>query len=219
MLARVLLFNVIGIATYAKVISMDICADAWVLEQYAPQDIGAVTFLTQKAEGLIQHRGTTEEILALRPSLVVTDYPLSEKQKRKLEERNIVVKTLLPLNRLSDLYQRFPQSQPVTFSNIGHGRTVIMLTHSLHSPGGQTFWNDVLKQLGFKNATAIMGVQGWRYVSTEQILVAKPAMLVVLGENVVLPSCLKHIPVKHVLSKDYLCPSPEGIERIMEVLV
>jgi ABC-type Fe3+-hydroxamate transport system substrate-binding protein len=217
MWVRALVFSVIAMGAHAKIVSMDMCADAWVLENYEPKDIGAITFLTGSS-GLPQHRGTTEELLTLKPALVVTEYPLSQKQSKMLTDRYIPIKILPPLNRLQDLYQRFPKAKPMAFPNLGHGKTVMMVTQGLHSPGDQTFWHDVLGKMGFKNATASMGIKGWGYVSVEQILVAKPIMLIILGENVVLPKCLKHIPVKRISNADYLCPSPDGLKRIMERL-
>jgi ABC-type Fe3+-hydroxamate transport system substrate-binding protein len=94
----------------------------------------------------------------------------------------------------------------------------MMVTQGLHSPGAGTFWHDVLGAMGFKNATAAMGIKGWGYVSAEQILVAKPSMVIVLGENTTLPSYLRHIPVKRISSIDYLCPSPNGLHKIIEGL-
>ena len=218
MWVRALVFSLMAMIAHGKVVSMDMCADSWVLENHDPKDIGAITFLTKDVKGVPKHRGTTEEILVLNPSMVISEFPLSPKQKRKMEERNVVLETLPPLNQLSDLYQRFPKAPAITFPNLGHGRTVMMVTQGLHSPGDQTFWHDILGAMGFKNATAAMGIKGWGYVSAEQILVAKPSMLIVLGENMVLPKCLKHIPVKRISNTDYLCPSPGGLHRIMERL-
>jgi hypothetical protein len=221
MWVRALAFSVMTILAHGKVVSMDMCADAWVLENYEPKDIGAITFLTEGAglrKHLRKHKSTTEEILMLHPSSVVTEYPLSQKQSRILTDRHIPIKILPPLNRLQDLYQRFPKAQAITFPNLGHGRTVMMVTQGLHSPGDHTFWHDVLGSMGFKNATAAMGIKGWGYVSAEQILVEKPSMLIVLGENTSLPSCLRHLSVKRMPDKEYFCPSPKGVETIIRAL-
>ena len=217
MWVRALVFSLMAMGVHAKIVSMDMCADAWVLENYEPKDIGAITFLTEDVN-LRKHKGTTEEILTLHPSSVVTEYPLSQKQSKMLTDRHIPITILPPLNRLQDLYQRFPKAPAITFPNLGHGKTVMMVTQGLHSPGDQTFWHDVLGVMGFKNATAAMGIKGWGYVSAEQILVAKPSMLIVLGENMVLPKALHHIPVKRISHTDYLCPSPGCLQRIVEGL-
>ena len=218
MWGRAFLFSMIAANVYGKIVSMDICADAWVLEHYKSEDIGAITFLSEKEEGIAQHRGTTEELLTLLPSLVVSEHPLSLKQKRKLYEQSVSLKVLPPLNTISDLYQRFPQAKPNQFPNLGQGRTVLMITHGLHSPGMQTFWNDVLDKMGFKNATANMGIKGWGYVSLEKILLAKPSLIILLGEDVTLHPCLKHIAVQRIPSQYYLCPSPKSLTKIVGLL-
>lgn len=223
MLVRIFLFSLWATLCWGKVVSLDMCADQWVLCTYNKEQIGAVTFLSQKlqetsAKKIATHNGTTEEILALQPTLLIADFLPSFNQRQHWNRHKIPLKILPKIFQLSDLRARFPQARPLVFPSLGKGRLVFILTQNLHSPGKATLWNEVLEKLGFVNGMARLGREGWGYVSAEQILFLNPALLIVFGTRTTFPPSLQSFPIKHIEERDYLCPSPEGLQRIIESL-
>jgi ABC-type Fe3+-hydroxamate transport system substrate-binding protein len=216
MWGHALIFSLIPLIGLGKVMSMDMCADRFVLHHYDKGDILATTYLSKAPTR--HHTGTTEEILALNPSLVISEFPLPSKQHDYLKTRGISFKILPALHTLDDLYKRFPKASPINFPAIGLGRRVLILTQNLHTPGAKTFWDDVLKTLGFINLSCVAGIKGWGYLSTEKILALKPDLLIVFGKRTTVPMCLMSMPMKYIADDDYLCPSPDGVQRMIEAL-
>ncbi len=218
MRVHLLLFSLICCRVYGAILSMDMCSDLWVLDHYPEEQIVALTYLSQEPKSLARHHGTTEEILRANPSLVISEFPLSSKQSYYLKKHNIPLKTLPPLDRLEDLYKRFPNARGLNIPPIGPGKKALILTQGLHTPGKETFWGDVLEALGFINLSANAGIIQWGYLSSEKILALKPDLIIVFGEDTSLPPSLRSFPIKQISAKDYLCPSPQGIQKIVESL-
>lgn len=223
MLVFLILFSLMASSSLGKVASLDLCSDAWILENFSEEEIGGMTFLGRDLqETMLQkpplHRGTTEEILVLNPQSVVSEFPLCPRRKRIFEEKGIRLHLLPRLLRLKDLKKRFPWSRLPSFPSIGRGRVVFFVTNNLHSPGSCTFWGDVLECLGFINGTATLGHEGWHYLSAEHILSMNPSFLIVLGEGISLPPCLDKFQRHSLSSVDSLCPSPQGVHRLVEKL-
>lgn len=218
MWARLLFFSMVPFFVQGTILSMDMCADHWVLDHYAPEQILAVTYLSNAHESLHRHRGTTEEILRLKPSMIVSEFPLSPHKVHHLKKHKITLKTLAPLDRFDDLYKRFPNTKPQSIPSIGLGKKALIITQNLHTPGQETFWGDLLEKLGFINIAAVADIKGWGYVSSEKILALNPEVLIVFGEKTTVPPCLKTLKINYIHDADYLCPSPQGIMRIIEAL-
>lgn len=215
---RVLIFSLWALITEAKVLSMDMCADQWVLDHYDAYDISAVTHLSKDRTKGLYHFGTTEEILWLKPSVIVSEFPLSSKQQYALRKQKISFNVLPPLKTLDDFYKRFPKEKRALLPSIGKGKKVLILTQNFHTPGRDTFWHDVLGALGFINLTATVDIKGWGYLSGEKILALRPDFLIIFGKETTVPLCLGHIPVKYIQKDAYLCPSPKGLQTIVETL-
>jgi iron complex transport system substrate-binding protein len=188
------------------IVSLSVCADQYLLGLVAPERIAAlsedardpqISLYHKKAEKLATTRGNAEEILLLKPDLVIANRWRGTKTIEILRQSGIKVLML---------------SLPVTFENIQAETRMIakalgetekgeILLKDLqqatrhhmdlktapraayfmpggYSAGQNTFVETVLHAAGYRNLASELDLQGWSSLSLEQLILEQPDLLV-----------------------------------------
>ncbi len=206
MWARVFIFSLF-LQAQASIISLDLCADQWVLELVPPRDIFAVTYLAQdpdisffseKAIGLKVHKGEIEELLdpAIKSAVAMDNLdPFIKNILEKRGVRIIVLKSPQTLEEVNEQRQflikelglKEKDSNPFPSPPLSRKRAVCYGASGL-SPGGKTLLGQALTKAGFENG--FKNFKGWKYIDWEKILEADPAVVFLLEG----PSKNRHHP-------------------------
>ncbi|MGA9658094.1 MAG: ABC transporter substrate-binding protein [Asticcacaulis sp.] len=181
-----------------KVVSLDMCADQYVLGlmprdqilALSAQSWGADSYFSDRAKYVRRIRPRLETILALRPDAVVRTWGGDINLIKALERHHIKV---LNINDISNYDQArdellrvgqtlneeaSAQMEAHHFDQaladivpVGDGRTALYYTPSGYSAGPDTMTGDMLRRLGFKLETQS---QGYFFLSPEVLLSMHP---------------------------------------------
>ena len=189
-----------------RVVSLDSCSDQLVLALADDHQIialsrdsqGAFSYYKERARGFPQHSGTPEEILLLRPELVLSTGAGDPGLKLMLEELGIrVVSTGLPASieeALEDLEfvgevlgqaekaQILKAKTEATLERLKAGgrldQNALYLSPSGITTGSGTFLHQTIELAGLNNLLADQGVRGWSSFVIEQFIQLKPDVLI-----------------------------------------
>jgi iron complex transport system substrate-binding protein len=188
-----------GFIGYAHVLSVDLCADQWVLWFLPPQDIVAVSYLAKdphlsylepQSRNLDIHTGSLESILKHKPKLVVADSFLDPLKKEILEHRGIKVLVLKPLQSLEDIKERLSFLGKLWGQEEKAKKAIqeieemfpknpkilsIFLGAGRISPGKKTWISEMMDKGGYRNI--VQFEEGWKYVPLEKVVFQKPIMI------------------------------------------
>jgi len=187
-----------GAAAAPRIVSLDECADQYVLGLAPRSDIVAVSdratladsWFRDRVQGLPQVRPSLESVLALHPSVVVRTWQGDARLMLKLKQYGIKVISINDIVTYSDAraellrvgheldedasalieVHRFDDALE-DVRNIGHDRRVLYYTPSGYSLGGDTLVADMMRRLGFRMATKDRGAF---YGSPEVVLGMTP---------------------------------------------
>lgn len=185
-----------------KVLSLDLCADQYLLALMEPDEILAVTqfarmphsYFRERAMGVPIHHSSLEELIslgartALRTSLgdPSLDASLSRFGVRIIEiaPANTVEETLdrlreagrmLDREKKAETLIRAAEARLAALDNAGPlGLSAIYLVPDGTTTGAGTFIDDVLKRSGVLNYAAERGQDGWGTVRLETLVAAPP---------------------------------------------
>ncbi len=181
-----------------RVVSLDMCADQYVLGLVPRDQIAGVSmraqlpesFYRDRAKGLRRVPAKSEAVLALAPDVVVRTWGGDHKLLDRLVKSGIKVITINDLQNLDqaegELFRigaELGQGQTVraeaqrfhaamnAIRPIGLGRTVLYYTPGGYSAGPDTFIGDVLTRLSFRMESQ---TKGFYFLSPEVLLSLKP---------------------------------------------
>ena len=221
--------------TVSKVLSLDLCTD-WILAKHAhPSQVLALSPLTRQYpvdwidQNWPTHNGSLEQILELKPDLVITGEYNAIMLRKRLQELGVRVEILsLPknLSEISDYEQRLlsligspkdktskpPQLNPYSFPK----QTLLLLGANGIGTGRNTLEDDLLQYAGWEN---YLSDTGYINLDLEQIATNPPdAILWSAPPSAALsnlfakhPVLKKAIPSKQWLDSDawsWQCPGP-----------
>jgi len=194
-------------AAPARVVSLSLCADQFVLALAEPGRIAAVTRLAKDpnlstaeplARGVPHHRGSAEEVLALRPDLVVTGAYARGSTVQMLERLGVPVLRLKTLNRLEEVPGQVeavaaalgvPERGAALASALragldGAGPAGGRPTAALFRPGGEvpgtrSLVGDVMRRAGLDNVGDRYAVRPGAKVPLEALVLSPPEVMVV----------------------------------------
>ena len=193
---------VLGAATPAtagpRVVSLDMCADQYVLGLMPADQIAAVSntaavpesYYADRARSFARVRPTLESLLALHPDAVVRTWGGDAKLLSALQQHGVNIITINDVDtfpqardellRIGHLLGQDLQaatearSMMVSLGGvqpIGKGKTILYYTPSGYSAGPDTFIGSMLQTLGYRLETAD---HGFFYLSPEVLLSTRP---------------------------------------------
>ncbi len=221
--------------TVQKVLSLDLCTD-WILAKHAsPSQVLALSPLMKQypvdwvGQDWPTHNGSLEQILELKPDLVITGEYNALMLRRRLQELGVRVEILpLPknLSQVSEYEQRLlsligkskdKASKPPRLKPSSHPKQKLLLLGANGiGTGRNTFENDLLQYAGWDN---YLMDKGYINLDLEQIATNPPdAILWAAPSSAALSNLFaKHpvlkqaIPAKQWLKTDawnWQCPGP-----------
>lgn len=195
-----------GVASAAGWVSLDVCADQYLLavagtEQIAalsPTAATAASPLRARAASLPSHRGDTETLVWLRPAGVVSVFPVSSRMRDALQRlgiRHLALdaapsfdQVFANLTSVGNALQRERQAQAVADrARESLNRLpappeapvrALYVTPGGVSAGSETFVHAMLTRAGFINQTAEYGGRHWPAVRLESVVTDLPDVLV-----------------------------------------
>ena len=227
-----------------RIVSLDLCTD-WMLARYAqPSQVLALSPLHRHypvdwvAPDWPVHDGSLEQILELKPDLVITGQYNALLLRRRLSELGLRIEILaLPQNlKEVDRYQQQflgllgqpykPMQHESSESGSDNAPRLLLLGANGVATGLNTFENDVLQQAGWKN---YLTAQGYVRLDLEQVINDPPdAILWSSAQHAALANRFAEHPVlkklianEHWLQTDYWrwqCPGPWTLELIGQLI-
>ncbi|MFA6600850.1 MAG: ABC transporter substrate-binding protein [Candidatus Omnitrophota bacterium] len=190
-----------------RIVSINLCADELLLRLADPSQIAGVTAYPKtadaeavlaKAPGIRKIRGSTEEVLALKPDLVLAGRFTHQGTVRFLERMGIPVLAVPVPRSFEEIYQNlklvaaaagYPSRGEETIGQMrsalagagwgaGNPPKVLFLQSEGYVPGRETFEDDILRIAGAVNLADSMGIREYGRMSLEAILFGKPDLLI-----------------------------------------
>ncbi len=212
-----------------RIVSTNLCTDQFVLALADRDEIAGVSRagqdqyyspLAAKAGGLPSHRGGAEEIVMMRPDLVVAGAYTRRDTVYLLDRLSVPVLNIPSVDRIKDL---FPQIKRVAdaIDHSGRGEALSkrllekyqdfvaseeLATGALYRPGGytvggQSIVDDVMKVAGLGNAGADLGISGEGRLALEQLVMSPPDFLIIDSLRPDRPSLSRQILEHPALAK------------------
>ena len=196
-------------AAPARVVSIHLCADELVMALADPGQIvslswhaadPAQSYLAERAVGLPENFGGAEEVIALKPDLVLAGAYSGRETKTLL--RRLGVKVLdLDLPRSFADIRRQTMAAAEALGHSERGRTLVAEMDAkldaaarkvaglppasaiLYQPGGVTMGkgfleDEILRQAGLGNVATTLGIEGQGSVSIETLIAARPDLII-----------------------------------------
>ena len=220
-----------GEAALPRVLSLHLCADEWLITLAAPEQIAAVTWLArdssltsmaQQARAYPTHRGGAEAILALAPDLVLNVRGASPNTVALLRRFGVSVHefdipsrlhqvepTIMRLGKLlgrmqaSEGVARLLRARLVSAAQSGDGRVRRAAVYEArgYSSGSDSLIHDVLTLAGYDNVAAAGGSAGYRHLSLERLVAARPEVLVIGAGDPARPSLAEEMLTHPLLER------------------
>ena len=202
-------FPVYAEQNYKKIVSAGLCADGWLLELADKKNIAGVTrgassekisAYVHEAENIPTHNGTIEQIMALKPDLVLIDIYTRPNVKPLLERFGITVKNIPLSSKMSDWQMILQKAGGVlhkqdkanklkekllpVWKNLSptekfrHSLTAVIFRPGGYSPGMNTLMGDVLETIGIENLASRLKLENTPILSLETLLYHKADMLI-----------------------------------------
>lgn len=195
-----------------RIVSLNLCADQYLL---ALADRGQIAALTQlardpqmsaaasRAAGLHLTRGSAEDVLALRPDMVIAAPGYRQQTIARLRERGVVTFELAT----ADDYPAIRGQVRAVAAAIGHpdrgealirqmdarlasiprfagkGRTAAYYQRRGYLTGTGTLVDDLMRRVGLRNLAARLGKPVLARIGLEQLAQARPDLLIVESES------------------------------------
>lgn len=200
--AALVLVSLDSAAAAPRVVSLDPCADQYVLALSPRAAIAGLSFraeagdsyLRAKAQGLPKHRATLETLLALQPEVVVREWGGDQALLRRLQARGVRVVRLNDAGDFDGVRANIraaaaalgaPERGEVLIAGMKHklaeagskpsNRTVAYLTPGGATAGPGTLVDAMLKAAGLRNAQTR---PGYGVLSPERLAFGPPQLLV-----------------------------------------
>ncbi|NVK17773.1 MAG: ABC transporter substrate-binding protein [Methylocystaceae bacterium] len=188
-----------------RIVSLSVCADQYVLGLVEPDRIAAlsedarnphISLQYEKAKKITITRGTAEEILLLKPDLVIANRWRGLKTIEILRQSGVPVLMLsLPVTynqieaetrKVAEALGEMEQAEKLLFQLKNtmqldapiHGPRAAYFMPGGYSAGQNTFVEMVLHAAGYRNLASELGLKGWSSLSLEELVLKKPDVLV-----------------------------------------
>ncbi|WP_367149596.1 ABC transporter substrate-binding protein [Microbulbifer sp. 2201CG32-9] len=223
---------VLPASAYERIASLNLCLDQLLLNWVAPEKIASVTWLSANdqyrraplPEHVYLNRGQAEELLHLRPDLVLVGQYGGGRAAARLQELGVQVVRIPDAHNLEQLEQQLHQLQQVlgplprllaqrrrlrqlldrtavdTSSRNRPGALILSANNITYGDG--MLEHQLLQQAGFANLAAEQGIHQLGRVSLEQVIAAQPELLVFYGGDSAF--ALAHLASRHPVLRRYI---------------
>lgn len=192
-----------------RIASINLCTDQLLLQVADREQIASVTFLSQhamssymadRAAGLHINHGQAEELIRVKPDIVVTSSGTPPSTLRLLNDLGFKVKTFTLASSINDVFNNVGemaalvgrkargerlvhvmQSQLQDLLPVQTGRNIprgIIYEPNGYTGGPETLRGDILRLSGWHNAAADAGITGVGVMDLESLLLVSPDRLV-----------------------------------------
>ncbi|WP_158078526.1 ABC transporter substrate-binding protein [Microbulbifer mangrovi] len=213
-----------------RIASLNLCMDQLLLQWVAPEKIVSVTWLSGEKhyrraplpEHLYLNRAQAEELLPLKPDLVLTGQYGAQRASQRLEQLGLRVIRIPDAYNLAQLQQQLSSLQqalgelpglrqqrgklqalleqaPETSSD--NPRALILSANNI-TYGDGMLEHELLTRAGFTNLAAQQGVQQLGRVSLEQVIDSQPQLLVFYGGEQ--DFAIAHLAERHPVLREYI---------------
>jgi len=210
------IFSTVLLAKPQRIVSLNLCADQILMELLPPHRLVGVTnmagdpeisFAHQKAQNYHAHSGRVEEIIALKPDLIIAGQFTSSASNQLLESLGYpLIKIGLP-HSMADVFEQIERigkkvdaTEPAEkllgnlkqrLSILNQEKRLAPLPRAIvyyangYSAGKKTIVNEILNVAGFSNIAAEEGLIGVAPFSLERLIASKPDALILgkLSDN------------------------------------
>jgi|GEM_PF-219743 len=182
-----------------RIVSLDFCADQYVVKLAAHNTVAALSphsqapfsYVRQQAERFPQVRPRLEDVLSLKPTIVIRSYGGGPQISQFLTQLGIVVVQLPFTDSIEDIYRTIDQvaqalSQPAQGRQLQYelqsalnqvppattpALSALYITPSGATPGTQGLIHELLTKTGFRNYSH---AKGWRPLPLERLVREQP---------------------------------------------
>lgn len=202
----------------SRIVSLDLCADQLVLQLADRSRIAGLSFLAAdpglsafagEAKGLRQLRGSAEEVVALKPDLVIVGPFGAQPAVQMLRRLGLPLMQMPLLRNLADVHaavravaaavgeeargRRLLTAIDAGFARFGQPPANSRPTALIYQAngivvGGDSLQSAVLERAGYRNAAAALGLPHGGYLPLEKLIQAMPDVLVIDSYRPDLPS-------------------------------
>lgn len=213
---------------YDRITSLNLCLDQILLNWVAPEKIASVTWLSANEnyrlaplpESVYLNRARAEELLPLRPDLVLVGEYGAQRAAQRLRELDFNVVTIPDAHNLQQLLdqlsalekalgksaalekqrQRLQKllTQPVPEAQL----SALILSANNITYGSGMLEHQLLRRAGFVNLAAQKGVQQLGRVSLEEVIAQEPDLLVFYGGEK--NFAIAHLAQRHPVLKNMI---------------
>lgn len=205
-----LTINNFSIAAPKRIVSINLCTDQLVLMLAPREHIQSLShlavdpeysFMWHKAKGLTLNDGLVEQIIPLKPDLILAGTHSSTEASNMLKQLGYPVKVLpLPqsLNevgnfilKMGELLEQEDKAAQLLANMNARIKTVQQLKQNqpkelavIYAPNGftagsKTFKHELLTYAGYRNLAAEAGIDYYGNLSVEQVLSAQPDLMII----------------------------------------
>ncbi len=195
-----------------RIVSINACTDQLLFEIATPAQITALSHYAAnpafsryatavKARGIPLISGSVEEVLKLKPDLVLAGAWTKTATRAQLTERGVALEVFTPevsvetslaaIRRVARLtgqtdrgaaLVRDIETALAAAPHFASGRmTALQMQRRGYASGGRTLAGDILRRMGVTNAADALGIAGVGAVSLEAVLKARPGALILSG--------------------------------------
>ena len=194
-----------------RIVSLNPCLDAILVEVAEPAQILALSHYSADPQSSSISRdvagrydftgGTVEEVLALKPDLVLVSTFMAPATRAALDDLGVRVESfgspgsvdesVMQVNRLATLVEQRRNGEMLVEKierSVRQSNAVIPVSAVLWQPGGivageRQLISELLRAAGFSSHSAALGLGQADYLSLEQVLVDPPDVLLVAGKS------------------------------------
>lgn len=206
-----LMLAVAGVAEAApkRIVSLNVCADQLLIALADKQQITALTsnardpafsVYAKAAQSYPVARGTAEEVLALKPDLIVASPYMRSETLMLIRGRGIPMVEVPPANNYADIVAQVRQvaaaiGQPErgerlihhmnsaleVIESVGSGAVAAHYQRGGYLTGPDTLIDEMMRRVGLRNLATVLNRPAISYLPLEAIVRARPDILIVSG--------------------------------------
>ncbi|WP_226701830.1 ABC transporter substrate-binding protein [Microbulbifer elongatus] len=214
----------------ARIASLNLCMDQILLQWVAPERIVSVTWLSGEEhyrraplpEHVYLNRAQAEELLPLKPDLILTGQYGAQRASQRLDQLGLHVVRIPDAYNLAQLQQQLASLQQTLGAlpelhqqrsklqslldqapeaAAGNPGALILSANNI-TYGDGMLEHELLTRAGFNNLAAQQGIQQLGRVSLEQVIALQPQLLVFYGSDQ--DFAIAHLAERHPVLRNYI---------------